>query len=47
MYTRYFDMYRKTQFLYTMQLHYQILQNAPISNFCVINYTFLYKCPVR
>ena len=31
--------------LLTMQLHYQILQNAPISNFCVINYTFSYILP--
>ena len=30
-----------------MQLHYQILQNAPIRNNCVINYTFSYKCTVR
>ena len=30
-----------------MQMHYQTLQNAPFGNFCVINYTFLYKCTVR
>jgi hypothetical protein len=29
----------------TMQLHYLFLQNAPISNFCVINYTFSYILP--
>ena len=29
--------------LLTMQLHYQILQNVPISNFCVIYATFSYK----
>ena len=31
--------------LLTMQLHYFFLQNAPISNFCVINYTFSYILP--
>jgi hypothetical protein len=28
-----------------MQLHYLFLQNAPISNFCVIYATFSYKYP--